>query len=65
MRAKGKSELGMSYEIADVLVADVEAAVWAVTKFTFTGAAVLRKDKAAYQSTWIEITGREVSAKAR
>jgi hypothetical protein len=65
MRAKGKGELGMSYEIADVHVADVEAAVWAVTKFTFTGAAVLLKNKAAYQRTWIEITGREATARAR
>lgn len=65
MRTKGKGELGMSYEIADVHVADVEAAVWAVTKFTFTGAAVLLKNKAAYQRTWVEITGREATAKAR
>lgn len=60
MRAKGKGELGMSYEIADVHVADVEATVWAVTKFTFTGAAVLLKNKAAYQRTWVEITGSEI-----
>jgi len=59
LRAKGKSELGMSYEIADVHVADVEAAVWAVTKLTFTGAAVLKKSKAAYQRTWIEIRDQE------
>ena len=65
MRAKGKGELGMSYEIAEVHVADVEAAVWAVTKFTFTGAAVLLRNKAAYQRTWIELTGREATAKAR
>ncbi len=65
MREKGKGELGMSYEIADVHVADVEAAVWAVTKFTFTGAAVLLKNKAAYQRTWIEIGGRLAATKAR
>jgi hypothetical protein len=65
MRAKGRSELGMSYEIAEVHVADVEAAVWAVTKFTFTGAAVLLRNKAAYQGTWVEITGCEAGAKAR
>lgn len=65
MRAKGKGELGMSYEIADVHVADVEAAVWAVTKFTFTGAAVLLKNKAAYQRTWVEITGNEATARGR
>ncbi len=55
MRAKGRGELGMSYEIAEVHVADIDAPVWEVTKFTFTGAAVLLKSKAAYQNTWIEI----------
>ncbi len=39
--------LGMSYEITDARVLDVRAAVWTVTEFTFTGAAVLRRDKAA------------------
>lgn len=58
MRARGKGELGMSYEIANVHVEDVEAAVWAVTKFTFTGAAVLLKNKAAYQQTWIELAAK-------
>jgi hypothetical protein len=55
MQAKGRDELGMSYEIAEVHVADIEAPVWEVTKFTFTGAAVLLKSKAAYQDTWIEV----------
>lgn len=58
MRAGGRSELGMSYEIADARVAEVSAAVWTVTEFTFTGAAVLRRDKAAYRSTWIELCNR-------
>jgi hypothetical protein len=26
-------------------------------KVTFTGAAILRKDKAAYRETWIELSG--------
>jgi len=26
-----------------------------VSDFTFTGAAVLRRDKAAYKQTWIEL----------
>lgn len=47
--------LGMSYEITDARVEDVRARVWTVTEFTFTGAAVLRRDKAAYRSTWIEL----------
>jgi hypothetical protein len=43
----------MSYEIANAWVPDSQAAVWTVTKFTFTGAAVLLRDKAAYPETWI------------
>jgi hypothetical protein len=47
--------LGMSYEIADALVEDIKATVWVLNRVTFTGAAVLRRDKAAYRSTWIEL----------
>ena len=50
-----RSGLGMSYEIADALVEDIAASVWVLNKVTFTGAAVLRRDKAAYCSTWIEL----------
>ena len=47
--------LGMSYEITDALVEDIKATVWVLNRATFTGAAVLRRDKAAYRSTWIEL----------
>ena len=47
--------LGMSYEITDVRVADTTASVWTLIQVTFTGAAVLRRDKAAYRETWIEL----------
>ncbi len=47
--------LGMSYEIADARVADTRARVWTLTRVTFTGAAILRRDKAAYRDTWIEL----------
>ncbi|MGH9503672.1 MAG: hypothetical protein ACRD20_12545 [Terriglobales bacterium] len=47
--------LGMSYEITDARVADVRSSVWTLTHVTFTGAAVLRRDKAAYRDTWIEL----------
>jgi len=47
--------LGMSYEIADAVVEDIKATVWVLNRVTFTGAAVLRRDKAAYKSTWIEL----------
>ena len=50
-------ELGMSFEVTDVLVADSRMKVWTLMKVTFTGAAILRKDKAAYQDTWIELSG--------
>jgi hypothetical protein len=55
IRAKGPKVLGMSYEIAEAKIEDIGAEVWAVSEFTFTGAAVLRRDKAAYKQTWIEL----------
>lgn len=55
LRAAGRT-LGMSYELADARVADVSASVWTLTDVTFTGAAILRRDKAAYSNTWIEIS---------
>jgi hypothetical protein len=33
-----------------------------VDEFTFTGAAVLRRDKAAYRETWIELQESGVSS---
>lgn len=48
-------ELGMSYEIADARVADPRAQVWVLTAVTFTGAAMLLREKAAYGRTWIEL----------
>ncbi|MDR3765280.1 MAG: hypothetical protein P4M01_14425 [Acidobacteriota bacterium] len=54
MRRK-RGQLGMSYEIADVRVADTEAPVWVATDFKFTGAAVLLREKAAYASTSVEL----------
>ncbi|MGO9086558.1 MAG: hypothetical protein ACLQBK_15120 [Candidatus Sulfotelmatobacter sp.] len=47
--------LGMSFEVADVTVADLRAHVWTLSRVTFTGAAILRRDKAAYEDTWIEL----------
>lgn len=54
-QARSKGGLGMSYEIADARVADVRAKVWTLTQVTFTGAAILRRDKAAYRDTWIAL----------
>lgn len=55
IRRRGSTNLGMSYEIANATVPNQQAPIWTVTNFTFTGAAVLRRDKAAYPQTWIEI----------
>jgi len=55
IRAQPNSTLGMSYEIANVTVPNQDAGIWTVTDFTFTGAAVLRRDKAAYPQTWISV----------
>jgi hypothetical protein len=51
----GGTALGMSYEIADAQVADIRASTWTLTRVTFTGAAILRTDKAAYRGTWIRL----------
>jgi hypothetical protein len=52
----GERELGMSFEITDSVVADLGSRVWILTKVTFTGAAILRRDRAAYEDTWIELS---------
>ena len=55
IRSQAAGTLGMSYEIADATIPNQEALIWTVTNFTFTGAAVLRRDKAAYPQTWIKL----------
>jgi len=54
--AAGPAGLGLSYEVTDVQIADTRAHVWILSRVTFTGAAILRRDKAAYQDTWIELS---------
>jgi hypothetical protein len=51
-------ELGMSYELADAHVADMRAPVWTLTRATFTGAAILLRDKAAYRGTSFKVRRR-------
>jgi len=46
-----KALLGMSWELADIYVESPTADPLVITDAYFTGAAILRKDKAAYQST--------------
>jgi hypothetical protein len=60
LRAGGRdtrpsTSLGMSYEIADAQIQDIRASVWVLNKVTFTGAAILLREKAAYRATWIEL----------
>jgi len=56
--------MGMSYELADAHVADMRAQVWTLTRATFTGAAILLREKAAYRSTSFRVQ-RPVTAGRR
>ena len=51
IRASAPESMGMSYELADAQVADMRDEVWKLTRATFTGAAILLRDKAAYRAT--------------
>jgi hypothetical protein len=53
-----KDVLGFSYE-CDVCVADPDSDPWVITWCVFTGAAILQKDKAAYQSTSLAAEAEE------
>jgi hypothetical protein len=59
LRTQHGSTLGMSYEIANATVPNQDTPIWTVIDFTFTGAAVLRRDKAAYPQTWIALNAEE------
>ena len=43
--------MGMSYELADARVENMRAEIWKLTRVTFTGAAILLREKAAYRAT--------------
>jgi hypothetical protein len=49
--AQAPQSLGMSYELADARVEDMHAEIWKLTRVTFTGAAILLREKAAYRAT--------------
>ncbi len=49
--AHAPEQMGMSYEIADARVEDMRAEIWKLTRVTFTGAAILLREKAAYRAT--------------
>jgi hypothetical protein len=50
--------MGMSYELADAHVADMRDTVWRLTRATFTGAAILLREKAAYRATSFRVSRR-------
>jgi hypothetical protein len=60
----GSEAMGMSYELADAHVADMRAQVWTLTRATFTGAAILLREKAAYRSTSFRVTRPVVGRRA-
>jgi hypothetical protein len=51
IESQKSGEMGMSYELADARVEDMRAEIWKLTRVTFTGAAILLRDKAAYRAT--------------
>lgn len=53
--------MGMSYELADAHVADMRSPIWTLTRATFTGAAILLREKAAYRGTSFRVQ-RSVAA---
>jgi len=58
MRRRVTGTMGMSYELADAHVADMNAEVWTLTRATFTGAAILLREKAAYRETSFQLTAK-------
>lgn len=54
-KAHNNRLMGMSYELADARVEDMRAEVWKLTRVTFTGAAILLREKAAYRDTSFRI----------
>jgi hypothetical protein len=55
LRQLSAGAMGMSWELADAHVADMNADVWSLTRATFTGAAILLREKAAYRDTSFEL----------
>jgi hypothetical protein len=50
IRQRG-DELGMSFETHQAVIEDKNEAVWVVERLTFTGAAIVYRDKAGYHDT--------------
>ncbi|HTV05168.1 MAG TPA: hypothetical protein VME86_07345 [Acidobacteriaceae bacterium] len=58
MRQSAAGTMGMSYEIADAHVDDMSAEIWTLTRATFTGAAILLREKAAYRDTSFQLVAK-------
>jgi len=56
-----RDELGFSWEIKNIFVKDANADPMVITDCTFTGAAILYKDKAAYTSTSLAASAEEIT----
>jgi hypothetical protein len=61
LRIQATGALGMSYELADAHVEDMRAQIWTLTRATFTGAAILLREKAAYRSTTFRVKRPEAA----
>jgi hypothetical protein len=57
IRVAAPEVMGMSYELADAQVADMREEIWKLTRATFTGAAILLREKAAYRATSFRLAG--------
>ena len=55
MRQSLPGTMGMSWELANAHVEDMRTEIWKLTQATFTGAAILLRDKAAYRNTSFEL----------
>jgi hypothetical protein len=60
-----RDQLGMSYEVTGVRVADPKAEIWVLEDIVFTGAAILERTAAAYQTTSLAATAGAGSAPVR
>lgn len=56
-----KKVLGFSWELADIYVERLDADPLVITDAYFTGAAILRKDKAAFNSTSLAASAEEIT----
>jgi hypothetical protein len=57
--ARETEPLGMSFEIAQAHVGDMNALIWTITKVEFTGASVLLLKDVAYKNTSFKLIGGE------